>query len=174
MITLGIESTAHTFGVGIVRDGKVIANSKKMYTTESGGIIPIESAKHHLNNKNEIFFEAITEAGIKEEDIDVIAFQEIGDTVSFKQMVNNLPGYQYYFKSLWYGGLAYIYKTNLIHINAFYEIYTTSPYWSPFPRSPLVMDMNYLGNRFFVINNHLYINQVPHCISIAEQVRIYF
>ena len=75
-IILGIESTAHTFGVGIVKDGKIIANSKKMYTTENGGIIPIESAKHHCNNKNEIYFEALNQAGIKEQDIDVIAFSQ--------------------------------------------------------------------------------------------------
>ncbi len=88
-------------------------------------------------------------------DIDIIAFQEISDTVTFKQMVNNLPGYGYYCKSGWYGGLAYIYKTSVIQINSFYEIYTTSPYWSSFPRAPLVVDMNYLGNNIYIINNHL-------------------
>lgn len=75
-IILGIESTAHTFGVGIVKDGKVIANAKKMYTTENGGIIPVESAKHHCNNKNEIYFEALNQAGIKESEVDVIAFSQ--------------------------------------------------------------------------------------------------
>ncbi len=92
---------------------------------------------------------------IRNLDIDIIAFQEITDTVLFKQMLNNLPDYQYYFKSLWYGGLAFIYKTEVIQINNFYEIYTTSPYWSPFPRSPLVLDMNYMDQNIFVINNHL-------------------
>ena len=76
MITLGIESTAHTFGVGIVKDGKVIANIKKMYTTNTGGIIPTESARHHFNNKNEIYFEALSQAGIKEGDINVISFSQ--------------------------------------------------------------------------------------------------
>ena len=76
MITLGIESTAHTFGVGIVKNGKVIANKRAMYTTESGGIIPMESAKHHKNVKNEIYFEALDEAGIKEKNIDVLAFSQ--------------------------------------------------------------------------------------------------
>ena len=77
MVTvLGIESTAHTFGVGIVRNGKILANKKNMYTTESGGIIPNESAKHHFNCKHEIYFEALDEAGIKEDEIDVIAFSQ--------------------------------------------------------------------------------------------------
>jgi exonuclease III len=92
---------------------------------------------------------------IRKLDIDIIAFQEITDTVLFKQMLNNLPDYQYYCKSLWYGGLAFIYKTEVIQINNFYEIFTTSPYWSPFPRSPLVLDMNYMDQNIFVINNHL-------------------
>ena len=76
MIVLGIESTAHTFGVGIVKNGKVIANVRKMYTTSSGGIIPMESAKHHFNNKNEIYFEALNKAGIKESDIGAVAFSQ--------------------------------------------------------------------------------------------------
>ena len=76
MIILGIESTAHTFGVGIVKNGKILANAKKSYTTDKGGIIPMEASKHHQENKEEIYFEAINAAGIKEEDIDAIAFSQ--------------------------------------------------------------------------------------------------
>jgi N6-L-threonylcarbamoyladenine synthase len=50
-IVLGIESTAHTFGVGIVKNGKVLSNIKKTYTTDTGGIIPMDAAKHHFENK---------------------------------------------------------------------------------------------------------------------------
>ena len=46
---LGIESTAHTFGIGVVKDGKVLSNVKDSYTTEKGGIIPTDAAKHHKN-----------------------------------------------------------------------------------------------------------------------------
>lgn len=76
VIILGIESTAHTFGVGIVKNGKVLANVKKVFTTEEGGMIPIEVAKHHFENKQEIYFESLVEAGIKEEQIDAIAFSQ--------------------------------------------------------------------------------------------------
>jgi len=31
---LGIESTAHTFGIGVVKDGKILSNIKKTYTTK--------------------------------------------------------------------------------------------------------------------------------------------
>ena len=44
IIVLGIESTAHTFGVGVVRDEKILANVKRSYTTEEGGIIPMQVA----------------------------------------------------------------------------------------------------------------------------------
>ena len=46
---IGIESTAHTFGVGIVEKGKILVNVKDSYTTETGGIIPTDAAKHHKN-----------------------------------------------------------------------------------------------------------------------------
>jgi N6-L-threonylcarbamoyladenine synthase len=75
-VVLGIESTAHTFGVGIVKDGKVIANVRDMYTTETGGIIPIESAKHHARLSHELYNKSLAVAGIKEKDIDAIAFSQ--------------------------------------------------------------------------------------------------
>jgi tRNA A37 threonylcarbamoyltransferase TsaD len=75
-IILGIESTAHTFGVGVVKDGKILANVKSTYTTKAGGIIPMESAKHHHKHRYEIYSEALNEAKIKERDIDAIAFSQ--------------------------------------------------------------------------------------------------
>ncbi len=92
MIVLGIESTAHTFGVAVVRNGKILSNCKKVFTTEKGGMIPMDVAKFHCENKNEIYFEALKKAGIapkgvpfvegdvntegKEKDIDAIAFSQ--------------------------------------------------------------------------------------------------
>jgi len=75
-IILGIESTAHTFGIGIVNNKKVLANIKKSYSTKQGGIIPLEAAKHHANNKNEIYLEALEKASIKEQNLDAIAFSQ--------------------------------------------------------------------------------------------------
>ncbi len=75
-IILGVESTAHTFGIGIVKDGKVLANIRDMYTTEHGGIIPIDSAKHHKKVANEIYKKALDEAKITEGEIDAIAFSQ--------------------------------------------------------------------------------------------------
>lgn len=77
-IILGIESTAHTFGIGIVRNKKVLANVKMSFTTEEGegGMIPMEVAKFHEKNKNEIYNEAINESEIKASEIDAISFSQ--------------------------------------------------------------------------------------------------
>ena len=75
-IVLGIESTAHTLGVAVVRDGKVLSNVKKSYTTEKGGIIPLESAKYHLANKETIYFQALKDSKINEKNIDAVAVSQ--------------------------------------------------------------------------------------------------
>lgn len=75
-IVLGIESTAHTFGVGVVKNGKILANVKDTYTTETGGIIPVEAAQHHDKVKYEVYGKALKEAEVNENEIDVIAFSQ--------------------------------------------------------------------------------------------------
>jgi N6-L-threonylcarbamoyladenine synthase len=75
-IILGIESTAHTFGVAVVRNGKILSNVKKSYTTEKGGIIPIDAAKYHRENKEGIYSEALKNSGIKESEIQGIAISQ--------------------------------------------------------------------------------------------------
>lgn len=70
---LGIECTAHTFGVGIVHKGKVLANERDMMTTETGGIIPNESANHHARVAPIIYSAALEKAKIDERKITAIA-----------------------------------------------------------------------------------------------------
>lgn len=75
MICLGIESTAHTFGIGIVGDKKIISNEKSIYIPKKGsGIIPKEAADHHSENALEVLKNALSKANIKMKDIDMIAF----------------------------------------------------------------------------------------------------
>jgi len=73
MVIVGIESTAHTFGVGVVKNGKVLSNVRDMYTTEEGGIIPMDSAKHHVNVADDVWARALEEAGVSERDVEAIA-----------------------------------------------------------------------------------------------------
>jgi len=70
---VGIECTAHTFGVGVVLDGKVLSNIRDMYTTSSGGIIPTESAEHHKKVSEGVWSQALEKAGVSEGDITGIA-----------------------------------------------------------------------------------------------------
>lgn len=88
-------------------------------------------------------------------EVDIIAVQEVENINYFEQMIGGLSNYSSYLESSWFAGLAYIYNHEVIEINDIYEIYTSSQYWSSFPRAPMVMDLNYLGNRIIVINNHL-------------------
>jgi len=85
---------------------------------------------------------------------DIYALQEIGDTTLLKSVVANIPGYECHFKSSYYGGLAYVYNTNTVSINNKYEIYTSQPYWSAFPRSPQVLELTFEGEDYVIINNH--------------------
>ena len=70
---IGIECTAHTFGVGVVNQGKILSNVKDMYTTEKGGIIPMDAAKHHQEIAEKIWKEAVEKAKIYDDKIDAIA-----------------------------------------------------------------------------------------------------
>jgi N6-L-threonylcarbamoyladenine synthase len=91
MICLGIESTAHTFGVGIVAsEGTVMANVKQSYTTGSGGIIPGEAADHHVQCCDTVIRDALSAAGLTLADIDLVAFSQgpgIGHTLRIGAMV---------------------------------------------------------------------------------------
>jgi len=87
-------------------------------------------------------------------DMDVLAIQEVDNITLFNQLLDQLIEYEGYLESTWFAGLAYIYNSETVEINDIYEIYTTSQYWSPFPRSPMVMDMNFMGENYIIINNH--------------------
>ncbi len=77
MLTLGIEGTAHTLGVGIVDDEcRVLANRSAMHRPATGGIHPREAANHHAQTIHAVLREAIGEAGIKLKDVDLVAFSQ--------------------------------------------------------------------------------------------------
>lgn len=70
---LGIETTAHTFGAGIVDRGKILSNIRDSYTTEKGGIIPMNAAKHHKDIADDVYREALKKAEVFEKEIKAIA-----------------------------------------------------------------------------------------------------
>ncbi len=80
MISLGIEGTAHTIGVGIVEDEsercKVLANVIKTYHPEKGGIHPREAANHHAKYISQVIKKALEEAKLDPDEVDVISFSQ--------------------------------------------------------------------------------------------------
>ena len=74
-IVLGIESTAHTFGVGIASSsGKILANVRYVYKPREGGIHPREASQHHSRVAPKALKEALEHAGLRLQDLDGIAF----------------------------------------------------------------------------------------------------
>jgi len=75
MLCLGIEGTAHTFGVGIVSSrGKVLANASKTYVPAEGGIHPREAAQFHAANARAVLDEALKKTNVALKDVDLVAF----------------------------------------------------------------------------------------------------
>jgi N6-L-threonylcarbamoyladenine synthase len=75
MIILGIESTAHTFGIGIVTDkGEILANIKDSFSSNDKGMIPNEVAEHHEKVAENVLKMALEEAKLSFEEIDLIAY----------------------------------------------------------------------------------------------------
>ncbi|MHA1897808.1 MAG: bifunctional N(6)-L-threonylcarbamoyladenine synthase/serine/threonine protein kinase [Promethearchaeota archaeon] len=76
-ICLGIESTAHTFGVGIVDfTGNVLARVNDTYVPDSGGLHPRKVVEHHHNVFLDVIKRALKEADLSIKDIDLIAFSQ--------------------------------------------------------------------------------------------------
>ena len=75
MICLGIESTAHTFGAGVVsRKGEILSDVRDVYTTADGegGMIPNEVASHHKEVQHAVVKKALQEA--KVDHVDLVAY----------------------------------------------------------------------------------------------------
>lgn len=72
---IGIESTAHTFGVGVLdMEGKILSNVRDSYTTSEGGMIPMDVRVHHARVCDGVFARALKGAGVKESDVECVAF----------------------------------------------------------------------------------------------------
>lgn len=76
MITLGIESTAHTFGIGVCRGGRILSNSNDTYKPRKEGIVPRKAADHHVEVFPGVLESALVSAGISLADVDLISFSQ--------------------------------------------------------------------------------------------------
>ena len=74
MPIIGIESSAHTFGVGIVDNGKILSNVKSVYPIGKTGMIPVKVAEFHKTNADKTIHQALEAARIDVEDISGIGY----------------------------------------------------------------------------------------------------
>lgn len=75
IITFAIESSCDETSAAILRDGKVISNiiSSQYFHKEYGGIVPELASRAHIQVIDEIVNRAISEAGIKKDEVSLIA-----------------------------------------------------------------------------------------------------
>ena len=80
MISLGIEGTAHTIGVGIIKDTdhqcQVLSNKIKSYKPKKGGIHPREAANHHATYLADVINDSLLKADLRYSNIDLISFSQ--------------------------------------------------------------------------------------------------
>ncbi len=76
-IVLGVESTSHTFGIGMAclenNEPVILANERSVYVPERGGIHPREASLHHMREAPIVLKKALDKAGVGIEDVDAIA-----------------------------------------------------------------------------------------------------
>ncbi|MFH0978875.1 MAG: KEOPS complex N(6)-L-threonylcarbamoyladenine synthase Kae1 [Candidatus Woesearchaeota archaeon] len=111
MIVLGIETTAHTFGVALLdvksfSEKRVLCNLRDLYTTEKGGLIPNKLAEHHEEVCDGLLKKAFEQTGLSMKDVDLIA-------------LSNAPGLGHALKvgSLFARSLALVHKKPIIGVN---------------------------------------------------------
>jgi len=80
MISLGIEGTAHSVAVGVVKQKKdrcnVLSNLIKTYSPKKGGIHPRKAANHHAENVSSLIKKSVEKANISFSDVDLVSFSK--------------------------------------------------------------------------------------------------
>jgi len=93
---------------------------------------------------------------ISEINIDIIAFQEIENSSSFSNLINQLGGDWVGYRSggnSSYGELAYAINTQEIEVLNIYTILNQDAYYFGY-REPYVLRFNYQNDEYIMINNH--------------------
>jgi len=108
MISLGIESTAHTVGIGIVNNkGKILADEKSIYKPSLGkGIHPREAGEHHSKHIVHLIKTALKKSKLNFKDIDIISFSKGPGLPNCLQVGTAMARY-----------LAFKYKKQLVPVN---------------------------------------------------------
>ena len=85
-------------------------------------------------------------------DAEIIALQEINSVSEFNNLISKLDSYNGFSTNNSNLNLAYVYKKNL-NIDSIYTILNSENYVFA-GRLPLVLEMNYQGEDYVIINNH--------------------
>lgn len=93
VVAIGLEGSANKLGVGILRDGEILANLRKTYNPPAGqggaisflfsrrlkmrpGFLPKDTARHHRSHVLELVTQALEKAGLAPADIDCVCFTQ--------------------------------------------------------------------------------------------------
>ncbi|MCL5423910.1 MAG: hypothetical protein M1385_02395, partial [Candidatus Marsarchaeota archaeon] len=74
MAVLGIESSAHTLGIGIIDGDKFLSNKRVMVPITDKGIIPSDLAEFHSKNAANALKSALDESSLSMRDISAIGY----------------------------------------------------------------------------------------------------
>src|SRR5713226_3458470 len=79
MLSLGIESTAHTFSCAVIekkgRQGRILSDVRKIYRPPEGeGIHPREASRHHAEKSPHVLSECLQKASVKINDLDMVSY----------------------------------------------------------------------------------------------------
>jgi Metal-dependent proteases with possible chaperone activity len=75
VLVLGVESTAHTFSLGLVEDGRILGQVGRTYIPPSGvGIHPREAAEHHARHAPALLRQLLGTYGVDLRDVDVVPY----------------------------------------------------------------------------------------------------
>ena len=75
-ITLGIESSCDETSIAVVADGREmlsnVISSQIAVHTVFGGVVPEIASRHHLQNINAVLEQALSDADVKLDQVDLI------------------------------------------------------------------------------------------------------
>ncbi|XP_034940067.1 probable tRNA N6-adenosine threonylcarbamoyltransferase [Chelonus insularis] len=75
VIAIGFEGSANKLGIGIIRDNTILSNVRHTYITPPGeGFLPKETAIHHRAHVLEVLKQALHDAKLTMNDIDIICY----------------------------------------------------------------------------------------------------
>ncbi|MEM3555790.1 MAG: KEOPS complex N(6)-L-threonylcarbamoyladenine synthase Kae1 [Candidatus Micrarchaeia archaeon] len=74
MRCIGIESSAHTIGVGVVDGRRILANERSTYKPKYGGIHPRKAAEFLSKEFEPVMERALKKSGLKLKDVELVAF----------------------------------------------------------------------------------------------------